>query len=165
MEFLFVLFVLFIAFNVVKGFVKEAKTKFEQAARAQLQLGQDGRLRRIEPPPAAADPWWETEPAAELPVEQASAPVQLAAYADDAPVELTVAPRPLPAAPVALDVEVDRAAEHERLHARIDQPPRRERPAAVPAAALRGLRDRDALRRAIVASEVLGPPRALRELD
>jgi hypothetical protein len=81
------------------------------------------------------------------------------------PVTPVVYQRPLPAPVASLDlVEVDRKAEHERLHRRF------ARPAAPPARARPDrladhLRTRRELRRAILLTEVLGPPRALRPLE
>ncbi|MGI9188750.1 MAG: hypothetical protein ACR2F9_01290 [Longimicrobiaceae bacterium] len=57
--------------------------------------------------------------------------------------------------------EIDRAAEHERLHRR--RAATGARRGAAPAPLMLG--DRAALRRAIVLREVLGPPRALQPLD
>lgn len=54
---------------------------------------------------------------------------------------------------------VDREAEHARFHERIAPAP------AHPASARPHIRNAGELRRAVLLSEVLGPPRALRELD
>lgn len=60
------------------------------------------------------------------------------------------------------DVNVDRAAEHRRLHATLSRPTRTEptREARV----IRLLEGSGDLRRAIILGEVLGPPPALRDL-
>jgi hypothetical protein len=169
-EFLFFLFVLFVAFNVVRGFAAEAGKKrltpppepepwrLEEAAHT-YRLGSGAA-------PAAQDPWWEVSDPEALPVIEVPRepePVDLVVY-DDVAGTMSVAPRPLPAQPVALDVEVDRTAEHARLHARIDRPPPRveDLPRAPRLTVFHGP---GALRRAILAAEVLGPPRALRDLD
>lgn len=69
--------------------------------------------------------------------------------------------RPVPV-PVSLElVQVDRKAEHERLHQKYARPvaprPRADRLAD-------HLNSRGELRRAVLLAEVLGPPRALREI-
>ena len=70
--------------------------------------------------------------------------------------------RPLPAAPVALDVEVDRRQEHVRFHDRYLKPaPRRRSPDRL----ADHLRSRREVRRAVLLAEVLGPPRSLREIQ
>ena len=71
--------------------------------------------------------------------------------------------RPLPEAPVGLDTtEVDWNREHVRFHDKYFKPaappPRTDRLAD-------HLRSRAEVRRAILLAEVLGPPRALRDLD
>jgi hypothetical protein len=76
-------------------------------------------------------------------------------------------PAPRPAAPPRVaslaPVEVDREAEHQRFRRRIATPdaaPRRPKQALLPE-----LRTQQQLRRAIVLAEVLGRPRALRDLE
>ena len=58
----------------------------------------------------------------------------------------------------AADADVDRAAKHHRFHARYREAPRS---AAAPRVLADHLRTRDEIRRAILLSEVLGPPRSL----
>ena len=181
MEFFAFLFLVFIAVQVVKGLGKHAQTAQKLPPGTEpsaVAVGEDGmQVVRIgpltlripleapesAPPPALAapDPWWD-----EAHAEPEGPDVDAAVYAPES-VALSVAPRPLPAVPAALDVEVDRDAEHARFHTRID-PPRRSPPArGLPrrtSSPLADLRDPAALRRAVVAAEILGPPRALRDL-
>lgn len=68
---------------------------------------------------------------------------------------------------VAVEItEIDRVAEHNRFHARIQQAAvERPRTRSRSDSLGRALRDRGELRRAVLLTEVLGPPRALRPLD
>jgi hypothetical protein len=73
------------------------------------------------------------------------------------------APRPEPVRAVLETPEVDWNAEHDRFHRRyVDGQPA---PAARHAGTLAELRGRGALRRAVIAAEILGPPRSLRPPD
>ena len=181
MEFFAFLFLLFVAVQVVKGLGKHAQAaqKLPPGAEAPAAaVGEDGmQVVRIgpltlripveapesAPPPALAapDPWWD-----EAHAEPEGPDFDAAVYAPES-VAMSVAPRPLPAVPVALDLEVDRDVEHARFHTRIDAPrpsaPVRGRPRRA-RSALADLRDPAALRRAVLAAEILGPPRALRDL-
>jgi|GEM_PF-1766056 len=72
-------------------------------------------------------------------------------------------PRAEPVRAVLETPEVDWNAEHDRFHKRyVDGQPA---PAAPHAGTLAELRGRKALRRALIAAEILGPPRSLRPLD
>jgi hypothetical protein len=89
-------------------------------------------------------------------------PGDLVLFAPRVPVVLTTTEaRPLPEAARALDAEVDWTAEHERFHRRYVDAPVQVRPAHH--ALLQELRDPESLRRAILMSEVLGPPVSMRE--
>jgi hypothetical protein len=115
-------------------------------------------------PRAPAPVFWDEE---EEPEEEERPPLEVvpafesvslepAARADD------VAPRPEPVRPVLEATEVDRQAEHARLHRTIEGAPP---PSARAPGTLSRLRDHGMLRRAVVAAEVLGPPLALRPPD
>ncbi|HEX2188628.1 MAG TPA: hypothetical protein VHG51_06995 [Longimicrobiaceae bacterium] len=68
-------------------------------------------------------------------------------------------------APVVVSLEatrVDRKAEHQRFHQRLGEAAPRRPP---PVRLADQLGSREAVRRAVLLAEVLGPPRALRELD
>jgi Na+-transporting methylmalonyl-CoA/oxaloacetate decarboxylase gamma subunit len=189
-EFFLILFALVVFVQVVNALGKQGQGKqlppgtTVEAAAPEAEEGQVVRIgpftvrlppeaRQAQAPalPAATDSWWEeAHGPAEAPdfdaVVYAPESVGLAVY--EPPPEVSVAPRPLPPEPVALDAEVDRDAEHARLHARIDRPlsaAATVRPRHAPARdALGSLHDGAALRRAVLAAEVLGPPRALRAL-
>jgi hypothetical protein len=75
--------------------------------------------------------------------------------------EMSVEARPMPGEAVSLEQEVDWEQEHERFHRKyVDGH-------SAGSAARRGLldemRDRDALRRAVLMAEILGPPKSLRK--
>jgi hypothetical protein len=73
------------------------------------------------------------------------------------------APRPEPVRAGLEMAEVDWNAEHDRFHRRyVDGQPA---PAEHHAGTLAGLRGPGALRRAVIAAEILGPPRSLRPPD
>ncbi|HEV2146648.1 MAG TPA: hypothetical protein VGR37_04460 [Longimicrobiaceae bacterium] len=80
------------------------------------------------------------------------------------PVSPVLYERPLPAqVPVSLELaQVDRKAEHARLHARFAKPAAAPRPR--PDRLADHLRSRTELRRAILLAEALGPPRSLQPL-
>jgi hypothetical protein len=91
--------------------------------------------------------------------------------ADEIGMEEPPAPEVLPAqhppAPLVVSMEplnVDRAAEHQRFHDRYVARPRAApppRPAAAHSPIAAMLRDPQGMRRAVILSEVLGPPRSL----
>lgn len=93
-------------------------------------------------------------------------PVEAISLEPVAPQPVPVRPeRPVPAAvPRTMEaLTVDRKAEHARFHQRVQvtpAPPAR-RAGGIPAL----LRDPRHLRQAVILAEVLGPPRALRELE
>lgn len=187
MEFLFVLFLLFIGARVVGALSNQGQGN-ALPPRAEAAPGEEEQVIRLGPltirvppearqaqlpaPPPAPDAWWDEahgeEHAAE-PVPDFEAAVyepdsvEIAPY--EPPVEARVTTRPLRPEAVSMELEVDRAAEHSRFHARIERAPEAER-SRRPAAheTLGDLRGADALRRAVLAAEVLGPPRALRDL-
>jgi hypothetical protein len=190
-EFFLILFALVVFIQVVNALGKQGQgkplppgTAVERAA-PEAEEGQVIRVgpftvrlppeaRQASAPalPAATDSWWEeAHGPADAPdfdaVVYAPDSVEVAVY--EPPPEASVAPRPLPPEPVALDGEVDRDAEHARLHVRIDRPrsvAATVRPRHAPARdALGDLHGRAALRRAVLAAEILGPPRALRDLE
>ncbi|MBB4639578.1 hypothetical protein [Longimicrobium terrae] len=86
----------------------------------------------------------------------------LVLFTPRAPVVLTTTEaRPLPEAARALEAEVDWTAEHERFHRKYVDAPAQAHPPHH--ALLQELRDPESLRRAILMSEVLGPPVSSRE--
>jgi hypothetical protein len=96
-------------------------------------------------------------------------PVDAAEGASAEPVETASweatakAPRPEPVRAVLETAEVDWNAEHDRFHKRyVDG---QSAPAARRSGVLSGMRGRGALRRAVLAAEILGPPRSLRPPD
>lgn len=124
----------------------------EVPGRAEPEPAEVATLERDETPPVWSREWEEPEPPLVRPLPT---PEQIAAA------------RPLPVALPAA-VEVDRSREHRRFH---DLYVRREpsRPATVqrarPTVLAEALRQPGDLRRAIILTEVLGAPRALRPLD
>lgn len=107
---------------------------------------------------------WEDAPP---PLEKEPAPRAIARIEAET---LEVMPEQHPPPPLVISLEpkhIDRAAEHQRFHdkvyaAAVPLPPRPAR-ARDSFAAL--LRDQRGVRRAIIVSEVLGPPRALQPLE
>jgi hypothetical protein len=173
MEFLVVLFILVVGFQVMRALVREAQAQQERLRRelgeGNLPAGVPGAPAPALPSSTEADPWWEIEDDGTLPelhLHEVAEPVQLATY-EPLTGTLEVPARPLPSVPVALDAEVDRDAEHARFHGRIDRPRAASVAAPSPGAAdpARALRGRAELRHAIIAAEILGPPRSLRDRD
>lgn len=72
----------------------------------------------------------------------------------------SVDPRPLPAAPVTLETEVDWEEEHQRFHTRyVDAPPQAR---ATARGLMDDLRDPAGARHAVLLAEILGPPVSMR---
>jgi hypothetical protein len=187
MEFLFFLIILVIAVNVVRGLSREAQAQQQRLLEAQEAGGGENRVRAALAARAAAaargtppagtgsDPWWTIDEPGDGGEAEASFEEvwhQVPSAGDDrGGMTVEVAARPVPAQPVALDGEVDRDAEHVRFHGKIEARPAAKvarvakAPAGAGAGVLRSLRDSGTLRRAVLAAEVLGPPRALREHD
>lgn len=117
-----------------------------------------GALPELVDEAEAEEASWEavTETTAGVPILVPELPVEV-------PVRLEAETVALPV--ISLEpLEVDREAEHHRLHQRLraapPAPPLRPRRASAPR-----LRSRAELRRAVVLAEMLGPPRALQPLD
>jgi hypothetical protein len=140
-------------------------------------LGLDDLFREPEPEPL---PKPRPEPRAEPRPEQRHVPLPEPWFEPapkpqprpriEVPAPVPVLHRPVPVAAeprvASLErIEVDREAEHQRFRRRYVT--REPAPKRAPARQrlLPDLHDAGAVRRAIVASEVLGPPRALRELE
>jgi hypothetical protein len=161
MELLFVLFLFYVGAQVAGALGKKGEGNA-------LPPGAEAA-----PPDAhlpAPDAWWEeahgeADEAEAVPDFEAAAyepePVEIAPY--EPPAEQVIPARPF-RAELSMEGEVDRQAEHSRFHARIDRPAERVQRPASARDTLGGLRGGDALRRAVLAAEVLGPPRALRDL-
>lgn len=108
--------------------------------------------------------------AAPPPLEREPAPRAIARVERVQDVTLEVLPEQHPPPPLVISLEptrIDRAAEHQRFHdkvyaAAVPLPPR---PALARDSFAALLRDQRGVRRAIIVSEVLGPPRALQPLE
>lgn len=173
MEWFALLLIALVVFNVIRkvqeGF--RAMGDVQRHPRQPLPPAEQEAALEVEPAPSNWSSGWSDWPGAAPEVqweaEEEGAWEEVAETAAGVPilaVELPVeVPVQLEAEAVAVPVyslealEVDRQAEHQRLHARMEEavpvPRRRRSPPR--------LHGREELRRAIVLAEMLGPPRAL----
>lgn len=126
------------------------------------------RITKVEDVNSWSEEWgaWPGEAAEQVDDEELF--VDLPGAEEPAP-EVLPAQHPAPPQVVSMEpLNVDRAAEHQRFHDRYvarpsSAPPPRPTNVHSPIAAM--LRERDGVRRAVILSEVLGPPRALQSLE